>query len=104
MRNTADGNGSNATRTIGQRFIVNPPKGVTTDAQKEASARYPEERISNDFFARVLALDNGQGSAVATADSGFDPDAIKKRLEAMPDGAPGGRVSKSGMMALGASR
>lgn len=104
VRNTADGNGSNATRTIGQRFIVNPPKGVTTDAQKEASARYPEERISNDFFARVLALDNGQGSAVATADSGFDPDAIKKRLEAMPDGAPGGRVSKSGMMALGASR
>lgn len=103
-RNTSKANNSNATRAIGQRLVIEPPKIIAPEAQQPASARYPSERITEDFFARVLDVDNGRGNAVANASSGFDPNAIKRQLEALPDGKPGSQNSQPGMMALGAGR
>lgn len=99
-------NARGAARMVGQRLIIEPPKVVPHDAQQAKSVPHPTERISEDFLARVLDVGGGGGSAVADVSNGnvFDPNAIQRQIEALPERSAGHHISNGGLMALGAGR
>ncbi len=83
----------------GQRLAVEPP---TANAAPLRS--HPSERISEDFLARVLAEpDAVSGNAAATA-TAFDPEAIRRQLDVLPDAERRRDALPGGLMALGAGR
>lgn len=93
-----------ASPAIGQRLIIEPPATPAQAVPRAAGGvrtAYPSERISEDFLARVL--EGGAPGAVAQSANGFDPDAIRAKLDALPDAA-GGQAAPRGMMSLGARR
>ena len=110
---TAYGTGQGVNRGIGQRLIIDPskaggPGGMQQPAATPASPPHPAEPISEEFLARVLEADGAHGHALANAGGAFDPHAIQRQLDALPDRPIGPPVSKpaakGGMMALGAGR
>lgn len=95
---------SGGRRAIGQRIIVDPPKPLAAGSQRPKPTPYPTEPISEDFLARVLETDGVQASTLATAAGAFDPHAIRRQIDAVPDRPSGQPVSNSGLMGLGAGR
>jgi hypothetical protein len=86
---------------IGQRLVVEPP--AAREVARPAAPSHPKERISDDFLGRVLQGGSGDSGSVARAGSGFDPDAIWRKLDELPDRATA-QATPRGMMSLGAGR
>lgn len=86
---------------IGQRLVVEPP--AAREVARPAAPSHPTERISDDFLGRVLQGGSGDSGSVARAGSGFDPDAIWRKLDELPDRATA-QAAPRGMMSLGAGR
>ncbi len=91
---------------IGQRLIIEPPAMPVEDGPRIpslAKTQYPSERIGDDFLARILQGGASEPHAVAGGASGFDPDATRRKLSALPERSSGPAAPR-GMMALGANR
>lgn len=105
---------------IGQRLIVEPPTAAQPSSVARAaqtsqragpvaaprrttppSPQHPQERISEDFLARVL--DQQPAPAAVASSKGFDAAEIQRKLDQIPEGADRPeREAPHGMMSLGA--
>lgn len=110
--------GSRQPRTIGQRLVIEPPQipsdrpggsvsGITAPLpRKQNVPKFPSERIDDEFLARMLQQSSTREKAMAgtSRNSGFDPDAIGQRIEAVRvgDTVPERARPPKGLMALGA--